>query len=75
VLPQALLDVLVCPRSKQPLVYLQPDQVLFCPASRLRYRVEQGVPVMLAEEAEQLTASAIDDLLARARAMGVLLPA
>ncbi len=74
-LPQALLDVLVCPRSKQPVVYLHADQVLFCPASRLRYRVEEGVPVMLAEEAEELSAGEIDELLARARATGVLLPA
>jgi uncharacterized protein YbaR (Trm112 family) len=67
-----LLAVLACPESKQPLVYFgggergnQPDSAfLLCPASRLRYRIEDGIPVMLVEEAERLPQAEVDRLLA-----------
>ena len=60
-LPKDLLDILVCPESKQPLVYFTStstgsgsgsgeEDFLYCPASRLKYRVEDGIPVMLIEE-------------------------
>lgn len=54
-----LLALLVCPESKQPLVYLPagmdgPDESLFCPASGLRYRIEDGIPILLIDEAERL---------------------
>ena len=45
---------LVCPKSKQPLDLLRADREAFllCPASRLQYRIEDGVPVLLVEEAD-----------------------
>ncbi|HLU66965.1 MAG TPA: Trm112 family protein [Kofleriaceae bacterium] len=54
-----LLDLLVCPESRQKLVYVPPgvdgpDEALFCPTSRLKYRIDDGIPVMLVEEAERL---------------------
>lgn len=50
-----LLEILVCPESRKPLVYFSDEQFLFCPDSRLKYRVEDGIPVMLVEEAERLS--------------------
>jgi hypothetical protein len=54
-----LIAILVCPESKQPLVHVPPGadgpgEFLFCPSSRLKYRVDEGIPVMLVEEAERL---------------------
>jgi uncharacterized protein YbaR (Trm112 family) len=54
-----LVAVLVCPESKQPVTYVPagvdgPDEAVFCPVSRLKYRVDDGIPVMLVEEAERL---------------------
>lgn len=56
-----LLEILVCPESKEPLLYFaegDPDAggepFLFCPASRLAYPVRDGVPVMLIDEATRL---------------------
>jgi uncharacterized protein len=74
-----LLAVLACPESKQPLLYFsggeqgsQPEAAfLLCPASRLRYRIEGDVPVMLVEEAERLEPSEVDRLVARARTLGL----
>ncbi len=50
-----LLDILVCPVSKAPLVWNPEKQELICKASRLAYPVREGVPVMLEDEARTLT--------------------
>jgi uncharacterized protein YbaR (Trm112 family) len=51
-----LLSILVCPVSKAPLIYDEEKQELLCKASGLAYPVREGIPVMLEEEARQLTA-------------------
>lgn len=51
-----LLSILVCPVSKAPLEYHEEKQELVCKASGLAYPVRDGIPVMLENEARQLTA-------------------
>ena len=51
-----LLNILVCPVSKAPLLYNEETQELLCKASGLAYPVRDGIPVMLEEEARSLTA-------------------
>ena len=51
-----LLNILVCPVSKAPLVYNEETQELLCKASGLAYPVRDGIPVMLEEEARALNA-------------------
>lgn len=51
---QKLLDILVCPVSKAPLVYDKVRQELICKESRLAYPVRDGIPVMLESEARKL---------------------
>ncbi len=51
-----LLDILVCPLCKSPLVYRKAAQELICKADRLAFRIEDAIPVMLADEARKLTA-------------------
>ena len=58
-----LLDILVCPVTKGPLVWDEAKQELLCKASRLAYPVRDGIPVMLEEEARPLS----DEELARLR--------
>ena len=55
-LDKKLLSILVCPVSKAPLEYNEEKQELICKASGLAYPVRDGIPVMLEEEARQLTA-------------------
>ena len=50
-----LLNILVCPVSKAPLVYDEDKQELLCATSGLAYPVRDGIPVMLEEEARALT--------------------
>ena len=49
-----LLNILVCPVSKAPLVYDKEKQELICYESRLAYPIRDGIPVMLEEEARPL---------------------
>ncbi|HQR50615.1 MAG TPA: Trm112 family protein [Methylophilaceae bacterium] len=51
-----LLEILVCPACKGPLVYKRPEQELVCRPCRLAYAIKDGIPVMLEDEARQLPA-------------------
>lgn len=55
-LDKKLLSILVCPVSKAPVAYNEANQELVCKASGLAFPVRDGIPVMLEEEARQLTA-------------------
>ncbi|HEY5951464.1 MAG TPA: Trm112 family protein [Kofleriaceae bacterium] len=70
-LARDLLDVLVCPKSKQPLVYFEAEGFLLCPASRLRYRIDDGVPVLLVDEAIEVAPAEIERLLKQAKELGL----
>ena len=50
-LEDALLDILVCPIDKHGLLYFADDAVLYNPRLRRLYRIEAGVPLMLARQA------------------------
>ena len=47
-----LLDILVCPVCKGELEYDEKENVLICYESRLKYPVEDDIPIMLPERAE-----------------------
>ncbi len=49
-----LLEILVCPLCKGPLVYKKPEQELVCKPCRLAFPVRDGIPVMLEDEARKL---------------------
>ena len=49
-----LLDILVCPLSKAPLVEEGNALVSTDKATRRRYKIEDGIPNMLVEESEEL---------------------
>ena len=52
-----LLDILVCPVTKGPLVYDKDRQELISKSARLAYPIQDGVPVMLEDEARRLEPS------------------
>ena len=49
-----LLEVLVCPVTRTPLLYDREAGELISKAARLAYPIRDGVPVMLPEEARPL---------------------
>ncbi len=50
-----LQEILVCPECKGPLKYVRETEELWCIASGLAYAVRDGIPVMLSDEARELT--------------------
>ena len=50
-----LLEILVCPVTKGPLVYDRSKQELISKSARLAYPIKDGIPVMLEDEARKLT--------------------
>jgi uncharacterized protein len=55
-LDKKLLEILACPKCKGDLRYKDTPQEesLTCDKCRLRYRVEDGIPIMLIDEAEKI---------------------
>jgi len=49
-----LLDILVCPVTKGPLVYDREKQELISRSARLAFPIRDGIPVMLEDEARRL---------------------
>ena len=49
-----LLDILVCPLCKGPLVYKKTANELICKPCRLAYPIKDDIPVMLEDEARKL---------------------
>jgi len=49
-----LLDILVCPVCKGPLLYRKSAAELVCKACRLGFPVKDDIPVMLEDEARKL---------------------
>ena len=49
-----LLDILVCPVCKGPLVYHKAESELICKGDRLAYPIRDDIPVMLEDEARRL---------------------
>jgi uncharacterized protein YbaR (Trm112 family) len=52
-----LLEILVCPLCKGPLVYKKQQQELICKPCRLAYAIKDDIPVMLEDEARKLPAT------------------
>ncbi|MDY0110510.1 MAG: Trm112 family protein [Candidatus Krumholzibacteria bacterium] len=55
-----LLEILACPRCKGAVIPDSEHTRLACPACKLRYRVEDDIPIMLIEEAEPLAQEGTD---------------
>ena len=56
-----LLDILVCPVTKGPLIYDRKKEELVSKSARLAYPVRDGIPIMLEEEARELDADEWQD--------------
>ena len=52
-----LLDILVCPVTKGPLIYDKEKQELISKSARLAYPIRDDIPVMLEDEGRRLEPS------------------
>lgn len=53
-LKKELLEILACPKCKGDLEYDMEAEKLICQECRLAYRIEDGIPIMLIDEAEKI---------------------
>jgi uncharacterized protein YbaR (Trm112 family) len=51
-LDPTLVSLLVCPEDRQPLAYLDDEQTLYNPRTRRRYRIDDGIPVLLVDDSQ-----------------------
>jgi hypothetical protein len=55
-----LLEILVCPVTKGPLVYDRERQELVSRSARLAYPIRDGIPVLLEDEARKLAPEEVE---------------
>jgi uncharacterized protein len=70
-LDQRLLEILACPEDKGPLYYFADEDALYNPRLKRRYRIVDGIPVMLIDEAQSLEPGEGERLFARIEAEGI----
>ena len=75
VLQEGLLKILACPVDKECLMYFADEGLLYNPRLRRAYRIEDGIPVMLAERAEPVSEAEHERLMTRAREGAATMPA
>ena len=68
-----LLEILACPQDKGPLLYFPDEAALYNPRLRRRYSINDGIPDMLIEDAEDVGDTEHDRLMAKAGAEGIKL--
>ena len=63
-----LLDILVCPADRGPLLLIDDGlaAILYNPRLRKAYRIEDAIPVLLVDEATDVTPEEHDRLMAHA---------
>ena len=65
-----LLEILVCPVTKGPLIYDRERGELVSRAARLAYPIRDGIPVLLEDEARKLTPEEVEGLKSREQGTG-----
>jgi len=70
-LSSELLAVLACPEDKGPLLYFGDDGGLYNPRLQRRYLINDGIPIMLIDEAEAVSAEDHTALMAKAESEGI----
>ena len=72
-LDDSLLSILVCPADRGPLLLVSQEggaELLYNPRLRRAYRIEDGIPVLLIDEARDVDDDEHARLMARARPAG-----
>jgi uncharacterized protein YbaR (Trm112 family) len=68
-----LVEILACPQDKGPLLYFPDEESLYNPRLRRRYAINDGIPDMLIEDAQDVAPAEHERLVAKAEAEGIKL--
>ena len=71
VLDPRLVEILACPEDKGPLLYFEAEGFFYNSRLRRRYEVEDGIPIMLIDEATALDGDEHERVMARAAEAGI----
>ena len=63
---QTLLSILACPVDKGPLLLVD-DELLYNPRLQRAYPIENGIPVLLVDEAREVDQAEHESIVARAQ--------
>lgn len=63
---QTLLSILACPVDKGPLLLIE-DELLYNPRLRRAYPIENGIPVLLVDDARDVDDAEHESILGRAQ--------
>lgn len=55
-----LLDILVCPITKGPLIYDKENQELISKSARLAYPIRDDIPIMIEDEAREISENELE---------------
>jgi len=66
-----LLEILACPDDKGPLYYLADEDALYNPRLQRRYAIRDDIPDMIIEEAETVSPTEHDRIMAKVDADGL----
>ena len=71
VLDPRLVEILACPEDKGPLLYFEAEGFFYNSRLRRRYEIENGIPIMLIDEATTLDGDEHERVMARAAGQGI----
>jgi len=57
-----LLEILACPVCKGKIIYRRAEKELVCKADRLAFAIEDDIPIMLVDEARELSLDELDKI-------------
>ena len=63
VLSSALLEILICPLTKQKLIYDKEREELISPKAKLAFPIIDGIPIMLADKAKEIDPKRLQTIL------------
>ena len=66
-----LLEILACPEDKGPLLYFEDEQALYNPRLKRRYAIEDDIPIMLIDEAQNVDDAEHQRLVSKAESEGI----
>ena len=69
-----LLEILACPEDKGPLFYLEDENSLYNPRLQRIYRVEDDIPIMLIDEADEVDENEHKRIIEKVESDGISFP-
>lgn len=61
---EELLRILACPQDREPLLFIESEDIFYNPRLRFSYPIRDGIPVLLIDEATKVSDAEHERLMA-----------